>query len=316
MKILVTGGAGFIGSHVVDGLIDEGHSVVVVDDLSTGKKEYLNRRAVFYHLDIRSPDLREVFATERPELVNHHAAQVDVRRSVADPTFDAAVNIVGSVNVLECARRHGVEKFIYASTGGAVYGEPVYLPCDENHPLNPICPYGMSKLVAERYLHLYRQNHGLEYTVLRYANVYGPRQDPFGEAGVVAIFAQQLSHGEQVIINGNGEQERDFVYVDDVVRANIMTINQSGAQTYNLGTGVGTSINQLFSLMKDMAGYERDPAYGPARPGETFKIYLDSGKAHRQLGWQPLVALEEGLMKTIDFYHNLRGSPLPAQGIT
>ncbi len=302
MKVLVTGGAGFIGSHVVDSLIEEGHSVVVVDDLSTGKREHVNPQARFYELDIRSPDLDGMFTEERPELVNHHAAQADVRRSVADPSYDAEVNILGSLNLLECARKHGTEKFTYASTGGAVYGEPVYLPCDENHPLNAICPYGVSKHTVEHYLYLYCQNYGLEYTILRYPNVYGPRQDPFGEAGVVAIFARQMLHGEQVVINGSGEQERDFVYVADIVRANILAMDKGEGQIYNLGCGVGTSINKLFAIMKGTTGYAREPVHGPPKPGETFRIYLDAAKAHRDLGWEPLIGLEEGLRKTIDFF--------------
>ena len=245
--MLVTGGAGFIGSHVVDALIEEGHSVVVIDDLSSGKREHVHHDAKFHQLDIRSPDLEGVFAEERPEVVNHHAAQVDVRVSMADPIFDADVNILGSLNLLECARSHGVEKLIYASTGGAVYGQPAYLPCDEDHPVEPICPYGISKLAVEHYLYLYRQSYGLEYTILRYANVYGPRQDPFGEGGVVAIFARQMVEGEQVVINGSGEQERDFVYVDDVVRANLVAMERGDGETYNLGRGVGTSVNELFA---------------------------------------------------------------------
>jgi len=304
LKVLVTGGAGFIGSHVVDSLIEDGHTVVVLDDLSTGRREHLNAQARFYELDVRSPDLRDVFAEERPDLINHHAAQVDVRRSVADPVFDADVNVVGSLNLLECAREYGAKKFIYASTGGAVYGEPAYLPCDENHPLNPTCPYGISKQVVERYLDLYRQSHGLEYTILRYANVYGPRQDPFGEAGVVAIFARQMLDGQEVSINGTGEQERDFVYVADIVRANMMTIAEGGGQIYNLGTGVGTSINGLFTLMEDIAGYDRTPSHGPPKLGETFRIYLDAEKAHRELGWRPLVSLEDGLRETIGSFLN------------
>jgi UDP-glucose 4-epimerase len=306
MKVLVTGGAGFIGSHVVDSLIEEGHSVVVVDDLSTGKREHVHPQARFYEMDIRSPDLDGMFTEERPELVNHHAAQADVRRSVADPSYDAEVNILGSLNLLECARKHGTKEFIYASTGGAVYGEPAYLPCDENHPLNAICPYGVSKHTVEHYLYLYGQNYGLEYTILRYPNVYGPRQDPFGEAGVVAIFARQMLHGEQVIINGSGEQQRDFVYVADIVRANILAMDKGEGQIYNLGCGVGTSINELFAIMKGITGYAREPVHGPPKPGETFRIYLDAAKAHRELGWEPLIGLEEGLGKTIDFFLKAR----------
>jgi UDP-glucose 4-epimerase len=304
MKVLVTGGAGFIGSHVVDALIEEGHSVVVVDDLSSGKREHVHHDAKFHQLDIRSPDLERVFAEERPEVVNHHAAQVDVRVSTADPIFDADVNILGSLNLLECARSHGVEKLIYASTGGAVYGEPTYLPCDEDHPVEPICPYGISKLAVEHYLYLYRQSHGLEYTILRYANVYGPRQDPFGEGGVVAIFARQMVEGEQVVINGSGEQERDFVYVDDIVRANLVAMERGHGETYNLGRGVGTSVNELFATMQKMTGYADEPVHGPPKSGETYKIYLDAGKARGGLHWESEVTLDEGLKKTIEHFRS------------
>ncbi len=306
MKVLVTGGAGFIGSHVVDGLIEDGHSVAVVDDLSTGKREHVDAQARFYKLDIRSPDLDEIFAQERPDLVTHHAAQADVRRSMADPCFDAEVNILGSLNLLECARKHSVKKLVYASTGGAVYGEPLYLPCDENHPLNAVCPYGISKHTVEHYLYLYDQNYGLGYTILRYPNVYGPRQDPFGEAGVVAIFSRQMVRGEQVTINGSGEQERDFVYVADIVRANILAMDKGAGRIYNLGSGVGTSINQLFAMMKGVTGYGKEPIYGPPKPGETFKIYLDAEKARRELGWEPLIGLKEGLERTVEFFFDVR----------
>ncbi len=305
MKVLVTGGAGFIGSHLVDSLIERGHKVVVVDDLSSGKREHVHPGARMYELDIRSPDLDRVFSQERPELVDHHAAQVDVRRSMADPLFDADVNVLGSLNVLECTRRHGVEKIIYASTGGAVYGEPAYLPCDENHPVEPLCPYGVSKLAVEHYLHLYRESHGLEYTTLRYANVYGPRQDPFGEAGVVAIFAHQMVQGEEVVINGSGEQERDFVYVADVVEANLLAMDGGDGQVYNVGCGVGTSVNELFATMQQMTGYANEPAHGPPKAGETFKIYLDAAKAKSELGWKPAVTLEEGLRRTIEYFGGL-----------
>ena len=299
MKVLVTGGAGFIGSHVVDGLIEAGHSVAVVDDLSTGKTEHVNPQASFHEVDIRSPELDDVLRQERPDLINHHAAQVDVRRSVSDPLHDADINVVGSLNLLECARRQGIDRFIYASTGGAVYGEPVYLPCDEEHPENPICPYGVSKLTAERYVSFYGHAYGMQYVILRYANVYGPRQDPFGEAGVVAIFSRQMLQGDQVVINGSGEQERDFVYVADIVRANLLAQDNLQGQTLNLGAGVGTSINELFAAMSAMAGYSDKPIHGPPKAGETFKIYLDAQRARAELGWHPDVGLEEGLQATI-----------------
>jgi UDP-glucose 4-epimerase len=302
LKVLVTGGAGFIGSHVVDALVAEGHQVLVVDDLSTGKKEHLNPEATFYQLDIRSPELEDVFRREKPDLVNHHAAHVDVRHSVDDPRHDADVNIAGSLNLLECARRYGVSKFVYASSGGAIYGEPEYLPCDERHPLNPLCPYGVSKLTVESYLFVYGHTYGLRYVILRYPNVYGPRQDPTGEGGVVAIFARQMVRGAGVVINGSGEQVRDFVYVDDIVSANLLAQGLLTGQIYNLGTGVGTSINQLFASMKSLTGYAQEPVYAPPKAGETFKIYLDASKARTELGWQPEVGLEQGLRGTITSY--------------
>jgi UDP-glucose 4-epimerase len=304
LKILVTGGAGFIGSHVVDALVGEGHSVVVIDNLSTGKRDNVNPEAKFYRVDLRSPQLNEIVQSEKPEVINHHAAHVDVRRSTADPLFDADVNIAGSLNLLESARQSGVGNFIYASTGGAVYGEPVYLPCDENHPVNPICPYGVSKLTVEKYLSFYAHAYNLHYVILRYPNVYGPRQDPMGEGGVVAIFARRMVRAEPVVINGSGEQERDFLYVEDVVRANLLAQQAPGGQIYNLGTGVGTSVNQLFEAMSRMTRYSGQPTYGPPKPGETFKIYLEARKARVELGWQPEFDLEEGLRRTTQSFRN------------
>jgi len=305
LKVLVTGGAGFIGSHLVDSLLDKGHSVVVVDDLSSGRREQVNPAARFYQLDIRERRLEEVFRQEKPDLVDHHAAHIDVRRSVADPLFDAHVNVLGSLNLLECARQHGVQRFIYASSGGAIYGEPSYLPCDEKHPLNPISPYGVSKLAVEKYLLFYGHAHGLGYTILRYPNVYGPRQDPTGEAGVVAIFARQMLMGERVTINGSGEQERDFVYVDDIVAANLLAMEHVDGATYNLGCGSGTSVNELFASMRTMIGYPLEPVYGPPKLGEAFKIYLDATKAQRELRWRPEVNLEDGLRATVASFDQL-----------
>jgi UDP-glucose 4-epimerase len=303
MKVLVTGGAGFIGSHVVDILIKKRYEVVIVDDLSTGRRSNLNPAAAFYQLDIRSPELADVFERERPDFVNHHAAQMDVRRSVVDPLFDADVNVRGSLNLLENARKFQVKRFVYISTGGAVYGEPHYLPCDEDHPINPICPYGASKHTVEHYLFMYQANYGLPYTVLRYPNVYGPRQDPHGEAGVVAIFTGQMLADKPVVINGDGEQQRDFVYVGDCARANLLALTKEHeAGLYNLGSGVGTTVNEIFKCLAEITAYGRAPAYGPAKLGETSKIYLDGTKAGRQLGWQPEVSLEQGLRETVQYF--------------
>lgn len=303
MKILVTGGAGFIGSHVVDLLVENGHEVVVVDNLSTGHRSNVNPGAKFYQVDIRSPELEDIFAKERPEVVDHHAAQMDVRFSVEDPLFDADVNILGSIKLIELARKFQVNKFIYISTGGAVYGEPEYLPCDEAHPIQPICPYGASKHTVEHYLFMYKELYDLEYVILRYPNVYGPRQDPHGEAGVVAIFTGQMLQGAQVVINGDGEQERDFVYVGDCAQANLLALNSGEINTvYNLGYGEGTTINQIFTSLKSITGYELMAKHGPAKTGETRRIYLEASKAKNQLGWQPTVGLEAGLTKTVEFF--------------
>jgi UDP-glucose 4-epimerase len=309
VKVLVTGGAGFIGSHVVDAYVEAGHQVVVVDDLSTGRTSNLNPQTTFYQLDIRKTDLRQVFEEERPEVVNHHAAQVDVRRSVAEPQFDAEVNVLGSINVLECAREYGARKIIYISSGGAVYGEPVYLPCDEQHPVNPICPYGASKHTVEHYLNVYRQVYNLDYTVFRYANVYGPRQDPFGEAGVVAIFTRQMLRDEQAVINGNGDQERDFVYVADCVQANLLALENGSGRVYNLGCGIGTTINEVFDHLQAITGYRRDPVHGPPKAGETFRICLDAGRAWEELSWKPTVGLEEGLQQTVSYFRQEETGP-------
>jgi UDP-glucose 4-epimerase len=303
MKVLVTGGAGFIGSHVVDTYLEHGHEVVVVDDLSTGRASNLNPRATFYEMDIRSPQLGEIFERERPQVVNHHAAQMSVRISVAQPLFDAGVNVLGSLNLLECARRYGVERVIYISSGGAVYGEPVYVPCDEAHPVDPICPYGVSKHTVEHYLHLYRVNYGLSYIVLRYPNVYGPRQDPRGEAGVVAIFAGRMLDGQPVVIYGDGTQQRDFVFVADCAQANLLALDPAReAGIYNLGSGRGTSVNEIFQAMAAITGYSQLAQYAPAKLGETYRIWLNSDKARRALGWSPTLDLEAGLAKTVDYF--------------
>jgi UDP-glucose 4-epimerase len=302
MKILVTGGAGFIASHVVDTYVAEGFEVIVVDDLSTGRLSNLNPEVTFYKLDIRSPQLAEIFKKEKPDIVNHHAAQMDVRRSVVDPLFDADVNVLGSINLIECAKKFKVKRFIYISTGGAVYGEPEYLPCDEAHPINPICQYGISKHTVEHYLYLYHHNYGLDYVVIRYPNVYGPRQDPSGEAGVVAIFTRAMLRDDQVTINGDGKQERDFVFVKDCARANLLALNTKKPNTiYNIGCGQGTTVNEIFTALKGITGYTKVPVYGSAKIGETRRIYLSAEKAQQNLGWIPSVSFEDGLRQTVEY---------------
>jgi len=303
---MVTGGAGFIGSHVVDTFLANGYKVVVVDDLSTGRLSNLNPDATFYQVDIRSPEMEEIFVEEEPDFIDHHAAQMDVRRSVDDPLFDAEVNVLGSIKLIELARKHQVKRFIYISTGGAVYGEPEYLPCDEAHPVNPICPYGASKHTVEHYLYMYQELYDLDYVVLRYPNVYGPRQDPHGEAGVVAIFTGQMLKGEQVVINGDGKQERDFVYVEDCARANLLALTAENPNTiFNLGYGYGTSINDIYSNLKEATDYKMSAINGPEKAGETQRIYLEASKARQEMDWMPTVGLEEGLGKTVEYFRTV-----------
>jgi UDP-glucose 4-epimerase len=302
MKILVTGGAGFIGSHIADTFITAGHQVCVVDDLSTGFKHNVAPGIRLHEVDIREARLAEVFQSERPEVVCHQAARANVRESFEKPLLYAEVNVVGSLNVLECCRRFGVRKVIYASTGGAVYGPPQQLPVSENHVINPLDPYGASKHHVEHYLHLYKENFGISYTSLRYPNVYGPRQNPFGEAGVVAIFARQMLDKGRPIINGSGEQERDFVNVSDVARANLMALEKGDGEILNIGSGLGTSVNAIFSTLAKLTGYREEAVRGPAKAGEVYKIYLNAGRAREILGWSPKIGLVEGLGATVDFF--------------
>ena len=302
-KILVTGGAGFIGSHVVELFIEKDYEVVILDDLSTGREFNINPRAKFYKMDIRSPEVRNVFEVERPDYVSHHAAQMDVRRSVAQPLFDADVNILGSINLIECAKESGVKQFVYISTGRAVYGEPEQVQCDELHPIDPICQYGASKHTVEHYLFMYHVNYGLNYTVLRYPNEYSPRQDPHGEAGVVAIFTGKVLAGETVTINGDGEQTRDYMYVGDCAHANYLAVtveHQPGV--YNLGWGRPTSVNDIFSTLTKVTGSSHPAVFVPAKVGETRHIYLDAAKTKKELGWLPTLSLEEGLEKTLAYF--------------
>jgi UDP-glucose 4-epimerase len=303
MKVLVTGGAGFIGSHVVDACIEAGHDVSVVDDLSTGKQANVNVAAHFYQADLRDvAALERVFERERPEAVCHLAAKANVRESMAKPVLYAEVNIIGSLNLLQLARQYGAKKVVYASTGGACYGEPVYLPADEQHPINPLDPYGASKHHVEHYLYLYRLHFGIDYVVLRFPNVYGPRQDPHGEAGVVAIWTAQMMAGKEARIYGSGDQERDFVYVADIARANVLALEKGSGLIANLGSGVGTSINQLFDLLKQSTGYAGSRAYAPAKQGEVFKSFITNQVAREELGWEPTVSLQEGLDRTVAYF--------------
>jgi UDP-glucose 4-epimerase len=301
MKILVTGGAGFIASHVSEGYLRAGHSVVIVDDLSTGKRENIPRAAKFYERDITDfVEMEQIVADERPEIINHHAAQMDVRRSVREPLFDARVNILGALGLLELAVKFKVRKFLYASTGGASYGEVETVPVDETHPTNPICHYGVSKVTLEKYLFLYKYLYGLNYTVMRYPNVFGPRQNPLGEAGVTAIFALQMLRGEQPTIYGDGSKTRDYVFIDDIVRANVALLEKGSGETLNLGSGNPTSDYQIFELVRAATGYRGNPRYAPVRPGEVAHIALDARRAHAVLGWVPEMSIEEGISRTVE----------------
>ncbi|HKT36560.1 MAG TPA: NAD-dependent epimerase/dehydratase family protein [Nitrospira sp.] len=304
MKVLVTGGAGFIGSHLVDRLIMEGHEAVVVDNLATGKRRNINRSARFYKMDIQSWRLERVFRNERPNVVMHLAAQMDVRKSVEDPMFDAQVNVLGTLNVLQQAVKHGVRKVIFSSSGGAIYGEQEIYPAPETHVMKPLSPYGLSKLCGEQYLSYFQRVSGLQAVSLRYANVYGPRQDPEGEAGVVAIFIQKMLNNEQAVINGNGRQTRDFVFVDDVVEANLAMLGQDTQGTYNVGTGVETSINDLFRILVQHTGSTCKEIHGPAKKGEQARSVIDSTKLRQEVSWEPKADLSDGLKKTVQYFRD------------
>jgi len=309
VRILVTGGAGFIGSHTVDALVGGGrHKVAVLDNLSSGKREQVNPAAQFYQADLREADrIKEIVAREKPEAIFHLAAQMDVRRSVADPVFDAQVNLVGMLNLMEAARVNGLRRVVFSSTGGAIYGEQEKFPCDEDHPVRPVSPYGVAKLATERYLFFYKVQYGIDYLALRYANVYGPRQDPHGEAGVVAIFCGRMLQGKPLTIFGTGEQTRDYVYVGDVAQANVAALDSKVTGALNIGTGVETSVNQLF---KELAGssYKLKPVYEAARPGEQQRSVISAARAARELNWRPQVTLRDGLAKTFAYFKQRAGS--------
>jgi UDP-glucose 4-epimerase len=302
MKIVVTGGAGFIASHIVDAYIQLNHEVYVIDDLSTGQSRNLNSSAKLYTVDITDPKAGRLIAEIKPHVLNHHAAQMDVRRSVADPSFDARVNIIGFINLLEACKDAGVKRVIFSSSGGAVYGDREPIPATEAHETLPLSPYGVSKLTGELYLGYYYMAFGLPYVALRYANVYGPRQSTQGEAGVVAIFISQLLAGKNPLINGDGKQTRDYVFVGDVVRANIAALDSDSIGAVNIGTGKETDVVTLYELLREGVGSHVKAIHGPAKPGEQRRSCLETSLASAVLGWRPEVALQEGLRQTIAYY--------------
>ncbi|MCC6395808.1 MAG: NAD-dependent epimerase/dehydratase family protein [Bacteroidetes bacterium] len=303
MNILLTGGAGFIGSHIADAYLAGGHQVTILDNLSTGRRSNVPDGAVIVEADIRDQDaVRRVFAASHFDLVNHHAAQMDVRKSVADPIYDASVNILGVLTLLQECVRTGVKRVVFASSGGAVYGEQESFPAEESHPTRPISPYGVAKLTTEQYLFYYHAVFGLNAACLRYANVFGPRQNPEGEAGVVAIFTRKLLAGQKPVINGDGKQTRDYVFVSDVVRANMLVSERTGFQVFNIGTGRETDVNQIFHGIRQAVGSACPEVHGDAKKGEQRRSVLSYALIQKTLGWQPTVMLEEGLSRTVKFF--------------
>ncbi len=304
MKILVTGGAGFIGSNLASALVDADHNVVIIDDLSTGKPENVPPKAGFHEMDISSPVVDKIFEREKFDVVFHLAAQMDVRRSVENPGNDAEINILGGINLLQSSVRHEIKKFIFSSTGGAIYGEQDYFPADEKHPLNPVSPYGISKLAFEKYLYFYNIQHGLPYVALRYANVYGPRQNSHGEAGVVAIFCERLLRGNKAVVYGDGLQTRDFVYVADVVKANLLALDYDRSDLFNVGAGTEIDINTIFEKIKAATGSDQERINEAAMPGEQRRSCIAYEKIDGQMGWSPGVGLDDGIEKTVAFFRS------------
>ncbi|CAG0930097.1 UDP-glucose 4-epimerase [Planctomycetaceae bacterium] len=305
MKILITGGAGFIASHIADAYLAAGHSVTIVDNLSTGRKVNIPQGATFVEADIRdAAAMAKLFDGTSFDLMSHHAAQMDVRKSVADPVYDASVNVLGVLTLLQECVRTGVKHVVFASSGGAIYGEQDTFPADESHPTRPISPYGVAKLTTEQYLFYYHAVFGLHAVCLRYANIYGPRQNPEGEAGVVAIFTNRMFAGQEPVINGEGKQTRDYVFVGDVVRANVAAVGKSGFHIYNVGTGRETDVNHLFRVIRDAVGSTCPERHGEAKMGEQLRSVLSHERITKELGWTPSVSLEAGLTRTVDYFRN------------
>lgn len=302
MKLIVTGGAGFIGSHVCDALLAQGHTVHVIDNLNGGKRENLPDGVVFHNMDIRSDEVAVLFEKEKYDAMYHLAAQMDVRKSVADPGFDADVNVLGFLNLMEAGRRTGLKKVVFSSTGGAIYGEPEYVPQDEDHPQQPLSPYGITKLVSEKYLFFYKDQFDIDYVALRYANVYGPRQNPHGDAGVVAIFTQRMLRGQDAFINGDGQQTRDYVFVADVVRANMAALELDGSGIFNVGTGIETNVVELFRMIKEFTGSGIEETHAPGKPGEQKRSVISYARTEKALGWTPQTPIRAGLKETVEWF--------------
>lgn len=311
MKILVTGGAGFIGSHVVDAYIAAGHQVAVLDNFSTGREANVNPAAEVHHVDVREKsEVANAIASFRPDVVSHHAAQAEVPKSVADPAYDAHINILGGLNLLKASVDNSVTKFIFSSTGGALYGEPDIVPAGEDHPVRPLSPYGTSKYAFEQYLGTYQRTFGLSYTVLRYANIYGSRQDFHSEEGrVVAIFASRMLVGKPVTIDGDGNQSRDMLYVGDVATANLAALEKGAGGTFHISSGIPITVNDIFRKLALLTEYKLEPRFGPSRQGDVYRIALDNSRAMEQLGWQPQTTIEEGLRLTVDYFRGQVASP-------
>src|ERR1035437_775079 len=308
MKVLVTGGAGFIGSNLADRLVEEGHHLVVLDDLSSGKRDQVPAAANFYQMELDSRWLDRVIEREKPEAVCHLAAQISVRQSVEDPVFDARVNILASIGLIEACRTHGVSRFVFTSTGGAIYGDADEVPTPETYVAAPVAPYGTSKLCVEHYLYCFRELYGFSSAALRLSNVYGPRQDPHGEAGVVAIFSRALLEGRPATINGDGLQTRDYVYVGDVVEAFVLALRSDAQDSFNVGTATETNVNELYGQVARATGSNAPALYGPPRPGEQKRSSIDPSLIRRELGWEPRVQLPEGIGLTVDYFRHEVGA--------
>lgn len=307
MKILVTGGAGFIGSHVVDKYVEEGHDVVVIDNLATGEEKNINPKARFYNSDITSPELLTIFEKEKPEVVNHHAAQMNVRRSIENPMYDAQINILGLLNVLSCAAKTKVKRFIFISSGGAIYGDAPTIPTHEEIMPTPLSPYGLAKHTGERYVQLAAQEHGFTYIILRYGNVYGPRQNPKGEAGVIAIFIESMLSRRKTIVFGNGKQTRDYVYVADIVTANSRALTVETSGIFNLGTETEASVLEIHAMLQEILSITENPDFAEKRVGEVFRGALNCSAAQSALDWKATISLKEGITKTVQWFKEQRG---------